>query len=135
MAYSMRAENIRYAEAAIDNGDLHIATALYEKLVRRLPVDEFIYGRLMMLYRKQKEYAKELQLIATAIQAITSDFYGKGLSSFKDKPAVKRISNALVKSLGMRDAKGHYLYEPKIVTKWKRRKVIAAHKLAKLKRA
>jgi hypothetical protein len=133
-AYLSRSEGIRAAEKAIKEEKFAHATAVYEKLAKYTRNDEYIFSRLMMLYRKQKMYRKELQTINTAIRQITEAFYAKGQKLFAKKPLVKRMSNALSKSLGLMNAKGKPLYEPPPVAQWKKRREIVLKKLHKSKR-
>ena len=51
--------NIEARQAELDN-DLNRAVTLYEKNIREDYADEFSFERLMIIYRKQKEYENEL---------------------------------------------------------------------------
>ena len=131
MPYSISfTESVKEAEEAIHEDRLKEAIAIYEKLIKRKPSYEKGYSRLMMLYRRIKEYRKELQVINAAIKNITEAFHTNGRELFGKNNSVKRISNALMKSLGLKTSQGKNTYEPEQVIKWRKRKAIVLKKLS-----
>ena len=48
--------------------DLKRAATLYEQAIKEKPTDEFSYNRLMIVYRKLKQYKDELRVINKAIK-------------------------------------------------------------------
>lgn len=84
------------------------------------PLDEQAYHRLMVNYRKQKEYKKELAVIDEGIKA----FEQSHKSSIKNKPnrKVTLLSRSLLKSLGLANKKGEGIFQPEPIAKWTRRK-------------
>jgi DNA-binding SARP family transcriptional activator len=46
----------------------------YEKIIRKDRYNEKAYDRLMIIYRKNKDYAKELKLIEAGIRAFIELF-------------------------------------------------------------
>jgi hypothetical protein len=87
----------------------------------------------MMIYRRQGDFNKELEVINTAIKNITNAYHNKGQKLFGKNSSVKRISNALMKSLGLKTASGKNLFELPVIERWKRRKDIVLKKVSKQK--
>ncbi len=79
----------------------------------------------MIMYRKLKDYKKELAVIDRGIKAF-EDFYGSKVS--KSKKAAE-ISNKLAKSLGLIDKKGNSTYDPEPIGKWKKRRLVVEKRL------
>jgi hypothetical protein len=124
------AESAKKAEEAIKNKDWESATVIYNELNKRMPDDERFYDRLMMLYRRQNMLEKELEVINRGIKNISAIFHSKGDKLFARNAVVKRVSNALLKSLGLKSANGKYLFDPEKVVQWKKRKEIVLKKIA-----
>lgn len=99
-------------------GEIEEAIALYEKLLKTTRLNEKIYDRLMILYRKNKNPEKELGVINKAIAAFESHYS-------KPKKYSKKIialSSRLEKATGLTDKKGNSLFEPQPLRRWKKRK-------------
>ena len=110
-------------------GDLAQAASLYEKVIKADAVHEFAYDRLMIIYRKEKEYKKELALIRAGIKAF-EELYETTAKRTPDK-AVMRLSKALLRAAGLADKKGHQLYEREPIGRWNRRKKVVEKKLGR----
>jgi hypothetical protein len=123
------AETIQKAEEAIKNKDWGSATFIYRELNKRMPDDERFYDRLMMLYRRQNMLKNELDVIDRGIKTISAIFHAQGDKLFAQNAAVKRISNALLRSLNLKNANGKYLFDPDKVVQWKKRKEIVLKKI------
>jgi hypothetical protein len=123
-------ESVKKAEEAIKDKDWASATSIYAKLNKRMPGDERFYDRLMMLYRRQNLLTKELDIINRGIKTISANFHAKGQKLFAQNATVKRISNALMKSLNLKNAHGKYLFYPNKVVEWQKRKEIVLKKIA-----
>lgn len=111
-----------------EEGEWEEAATAYEKLLKRSPRNEKIFDRLMIMYRKLKNYKKELATIDNAIQAfeIRQDTGRKPI----DKK-ISRISNALLKATGLMNKKGGNLYQPGPVARWEKRKETVMKRLKK----
>jgi tetratricopeptide (TPR) repeat protein len=109
-------------------GEFAEATVAYEKLVKKKPLNEAAYNRLMMLYRQLKEYEKELRIIKQAIAAF-EDFYKRSQKTPGKKIAT--LSTALAKSTGLMDKKGKNVYEPGPLGRWRKRKEVVENKVRK----
>ena len=103
----------------------------YEKIIRTKRYNEKAYERLMIIYRKNKEYVKELKLIDAAIKAF-SELYSKTVKRKPDKKTI-RLSKALLKMTGLSDKKGNPIYQRDPINKWLRRKSILVSKMKKEK--
>ena len=99
--------------------------AYYQNIIKNNPNDQKAYERLMILYRQQKEYKKELQIINTAIKV-----FEKLFAPAKSKgKKVNTISNQLNKALGLVDKKGNTLFEHAPLSTWRKRKEIVLKKI------
>jgi tetratricopeptide (TPR) repeat protein len=116
----------RTAEAA---NDLEAAASLYEKAIKNDPLQENVYDRLMIIYRKLKQYKAELRIINAGIKAY-ENYYKPKARGVKAK-RVEEISLALLKSTGLTDKKGNHMYDPEPIGKWKKRKLVVEKKVKK----
>jgi hypothetical protein len=105
------------------------AEIFYEKVIKADPHNEIAYNRLMIIYRKQKELDKELQIIKRAIRSF-EDMYASSVKIPGNKK-VSHLSNAFLKMSGLSDKKGKLLYRPGPLAKWDRRKTLLEKKLKK----
>jgi tetratricopeptide (TPR) repeat protein len=101
-------------------GDLEEAAGLYKKVIKLRPGYEPAYDRLMIIYRKLKEYEQELDLINKAIKIFTE--MHESVLKVKNNRQVNAISNKLLKSLDLVDKKGKPLYEAEPMRRWNKRK-------------
>ena len=107
-------------------GDNEAAIDLYQQALKKYPQQANIYDRLMILYRKEKAYKKELSLINTAIKEFGDLFQpGKNIRSRK----VASLSKSILHSVGLTDKKGRTLYHPEPIARWQKRKKTVQHKL------
>ncbi len=100
--------------------------AYYENIVKKNPHQQKAYERLMVLYRQQKEYKKELHIINTAIK-VFEKLYTSPKSKGKE---VAAISKQLNRALGLVDKKGKALFEQEPLSTWRKRREIVLKKLA-----
>ncbi len=98
--------------------DTSVAKEDYEEAIKKDPLTEKAYDRLMIIYRKEKDYKSELRIINTRIKAFEK-FYRSRKSGSK---RIAEISNKLNRSFGFTDKKGNALYEPEPIARWKKRK-------------
>jgi hypothetical protein len=111
-------EIIAKALDAEDKGDLKKAISLYEQVIKKEPLYEYPYDRLMILHRKLKQYKEELGVIKNKSQELTGE-----------NKKIIQLSNALMKSVGLKDRKGQNLYYPEPVPKWEKRKLVVEKKI------
>jgi tetratricopeptide (TPR) repeat protein len=125
--YDELVDEAREAEST----DVDTAVKLYQRAIKQEPHDERAYDRLMIVYRKEKRYEEELDLINKGIKAYEEFFAERSKKIVGKNAKAVQISNALAKSLGLKDKKGkdHILKEP--IASWVKRKEIVEKKLGK----
>jgi tetratricopeptide (TPR) repeat protein len=109
-------------------GNIEEAISTYQKVIASDPVNEDAYERLMILYRKQKDYKKELGIIDKGLKAFEKLYKPKTTGRLKK---VAEISLKMAKSVGLVDKKGEATYEPEPIAKWKKRRLIVEKKMSK----
>ena len=107
------------------------SAAEYEKIIRKDRYNEKAYDRLMIIYRKNKDYAKELKLIEAGIRAFI-ELFNKAVKRKPDKKTI-RLSRALLKLTGLSDKKGNPLYQREPINKWTKRESILLSRMKKTK--
>ena len=105
--------------------DYNAAAEFYEKAIKADPLAEQAYDRLMIVYRKLKEYKHELRVIKSGIKAYEQFYKSKASKSKK----IAEISHKLSRSVGLSDKAGNAVYEPEPIGKWKKRKLVVEKKL------
>jgi len=112
-----------------DHGDK--ATRLYEQNIKEDYADEFAFERLMIIYRKQKNYKDELRVIKRGIELFEQsikEHLKRSLSRHMDGKKLERLSNAIMKKSGLKKTEFHF---PDPIDKWIKRKEIVEKKLKK----
>lgn len=110
------------AKDAESHGDNTRAIALYQKAVENDPLTEQAWQRLMILHRKQKDYAGELKIINLALK--TYEAQAREMQQqwlLKNKKAAPLIKS-LAKSLGLLNSKGVMIDYNPIPDNWNHRK-------------
>ena len=123
------AELLEQAKAAEAADDLKKAEQLYQRLLRQDTHNETAYNRLMIIYRKQKEFKKELETVKDGIAAF-EEKYASSIKTPSNKK-VSHLSTAFLKATGLANKKGKPSYLPEPLPKWHRRKEILEKKLKK----
>ena len=111
------AENVENIEDAI---------RLYQPAISTDHLNEDAYNLLMVIFRKQKDYKKELNIIKEGIK-VFEEYYESRRPNKSKK--ITSISNKLNKSFGLADKKGNSIYDPEPIAKWKKRKLVVEKKL------
>ncbi|MFC0775117.1 tetratricopeptide repeat protein [Terrimonas alba] len=101
-------------------GEWEKAIKIYKRMLKTQPLNEKLYDRLMIIYRKNKNYQKEKEIINTAIR-VYEKFYKENEKTTITKK-VAAISKALLKSLQMTDARGRPSPQREPVKRWTKRK-------------
>lgn len=124
-------ELIKLGKEAETSNDYTKASKYYEKAIKLEPHAEFAYTRLMVIFRKTKDYESELKTIQKGIESFES-YYEKRAKRVlgRDSKAIQ-LSNSLAKSLGLKDRKGKNLIHPEPIGKWIKRAEIVKKKLQK----
>jgi hypothetical protein len=124
-------ELLREAREAETNNDADTAAKLYERVIRKQPHLEEAYSRLMVIFRKQKDYEAELAVINKGIKAF-EDFYKQRVEKvFHDHKQAQRLSTALARSLGQSGKKTGEVFYPQPIPKWLKRQAIVEKKLGR----
>ena len=123
---------LQQAAAAQKNNDLELAEALYKKQLHEKAFNPALYKKLMVLYRKEKRYKDELDIINKALKHFEEQRADRS-SQRKISAGIRRISNSLNKSLGLTTKSGKEVYEPSPIPEWRKRKENVQKKL-KLKK-
>jgi hypothetical protein len=98
--------------------DISLTIKENEEAIKINSLAEKAYDRLMILYRKKKDYKSELKLINAGIKAF-ENFYKSRKSGSKK---IAEISNKLNRSFGFIDKKGNSLNDPEPIARWKKKK-------------
>lgn len=119
------------ARQAEDQENLAKAIKLYEQNIREDYADEFAFDRLMIIYRKQKQYKDELRVINRGIdvfQQTMKEHLKRTLSRHIDGKKLEQLSNAILKKTGSKKEELHF---PDPIDKWMKRREIVEEKLEK----
>lgn len=119
------------ARLAEQEGDLSKAVKLYEQNIKEDYADEFAFDRLMIIYRKQKDYRDELRVIKRGIELFEEnmkDHLKQSLSRHIDGKKLEQISNAIMKKSGLKKGEFHF---PDPIDKWMKRREIVEKKIGK----
>jgi len=117
---------IKQAKEAEQEGHVDQATQLYENAIKQKPVLEKPYTRLMIFYRKAKEYSKAMTVINKGLEVFTA-VHDKRKEAFSSSSKVAKLSKAILKSVGGKVKDENYYPEP--ITKWLKRKAVVEKKL------
>lgn len=107
------------------DGDLKGAADIYVKLYRQSPQNSKALQRLIIVYRKLKNAAKELKYIDAAIK-LQEQYYAKAKKADK---LTTSISNKLNILLGHTDKKGKPIIKPDEILKLELRKMRLQNKM------
>lgn len=88
------------------------------------------YERLMIHYRKEKDFEAELKVIKKGIDTFKK-FYAKlqGSAIKNQKRKIAELSRKISKSTGLIDKKGNDAYLPEPLPKWIKRQLAVEQKL------
>ena len=115
------------AEEEGKNNDISSAIKTYGEILKTDTMQIPAYDGLMKIYRKNKDYKRELKVIKSAIKAYEKYYASSGNHSKQ----VKSISEKLNKSFGLVDKKGNRIYYPEPIGRWQTRKEVVEKKLSK----
>ena len=105
---------------SLENTDPDEAISVYRYLIKKLPTKEAPHHRLILVYRKLKDYKNELAAVDEAIRS--QDTPENPIDSDPHRKKIAQLSKALMKSTGLADKKGKPLFETPYYSKWKKRK-------------
>jgi tetratricopeptide (TPR) repeat protein len=111
-----------------EKNDPSSAIEFYNQILKTDPLQIHAYDRLMILYRQEKNYKKELSIINSGIKAFEK-FYKE--QSRKPSKKISEISEKLNKAFHLVDKKGNSLYSPEPIGRWQKRKETVEKKIEK----
>jgi hypothetical protein len=117
---------------AESSGQPELAIKLYEKEIARGYNDLLPYERLLVLYRKQKNYKEELHVLNRGIDRLQLQLTEHQKELFAKKPQRNKLlrqSKTLAQKLGLLNKKGDHLLLPQPLEKWINRKKIVQKKI------
>jgi len=126
-ADDLRVPDRQQARQYEQEGDNKNAIAVYEQLIKKHPLEALLFDRLMILYRKEKQFKKELALLEKAINSFTELLLP---SDARANKKVANLSKSISQSVGLADKKGAALYYPQPIAKWQKRKIFLKKKIA-----
>lgn len=131
MAASRRSKNELLKEARLQEleGKTEDAIKSYSQVIRKDPLQSGAYNRLMILYRKLKDYKKELAVIKQAIGAYEKDIKDDQQTWKKANRKSARLSLSLAKSMGLLNDKGLPVYEDPQILAWRKRQETVQKKI------
>lgn len=107
----------------------------YREDVEKGVIDPHPYDRLMIHYRKEKDYAAELKLIKKAISTFKKHYTDLQRTSIKKKKSkIQELSRQFSKTAGLTDKKGNEIYLPEPLPKWIKRQATVEQKMSRKKR-
>jgi hypothetical protein len=118
---------VEEADDAEEKKNISLAKEDYEQIIKKDPLAEKAYDRLMILYRKEKDYKSELKLINSGIKEFERFYKSRKTGSKK----IAEISKKLNRSFGFTDKKGNAVYDPEPIARWKKRKVTVEKRIKK----
>ena len=116
-------------QAELEN-DLSKASRLYEQNIKEDYADEFAFDRLMIIYRKQKEFEKELKVIERGVELFQQhmkEHLKNSLGRRIDEGTLEQLSDAIIKKSGRKNNDLNY---PHPIHTWLKRKEIVEKKLS-----
>jgi hypothetical protein len=119
---------ISKAAEAEKSKDTALAIGFYNQILKKDPLQIHAYDRLTIIYRREKNYKKELSIINSGIKAFEK-FYKK--QQPRHSKEISEISEKLNKAFHLIDKKGHSLYNPDPLDRWEKRKQTVEKKIDK----
>jgi hypothetical protein len=119
---------LQQAAAAQKNDAPELAETLYKKQMNEKAFNPAVYKKLMVLYRKEKRYKDELNIIDKGLKHFEEQRANRS-SNKKIGMGIRRISSSLNKSLGLINKSGKEIYEPEPIPEWRKRKENVQKKL------
>ncbi|MBS1566194.1 MAG: hypothetical protein JST39_17555 [Bacteroidetes bacterium] len=119
----------REAEAS---GDTSLAIQLYEKEISKKRNNLEPYERLLVLYRRAKQYRKELHILNQGIEFVQDKLSKHQKELFahrRGRNSLLQKSRALAQKMGLVNRKGDRLLLPQPLEKWMNRKLTVQKKI------
>lgn len=108
------------------------ASPYFEAQVKAGVIDPVPYDRLMIAYRKEKNYPDELRVIKRAIavfghhlKSVQKDI----LKGHRKRSSIAELSNSISRHTGLIDKKGNSQHIPEPIAKWIKRQTTVEQKI------
>ena len=112
-------------------GNMDEAEKQYLQMIKTDPTNAEAYNRLLVIYRKQKEYRKELATVNKAIKAYEDNFLKEQKKWISEHKKAAKLSRVLAKGLGLINNKGLPLRQDRQLASWHKRKANLQKKIKK----
>ncbi|MBV4355844.1 tetratricopeptide repeat protein [Pinibacter aurantiacus] len=130
MSLSIAHSNLlRKANEIERQGDLNNAEKLYLKVLEKDPYTIEAYKRLMVIFRKQKEYSKELQVINRAVKALDEQVQTQKQRWMQKHKKIASASLALAKKMGIANKAGKMIIDSPLMLQWAKRKELVKKRI------
>jgi hypothetical protein len=107
---------------------------LYQQQVQQGIFSPIPYDRLMIHYRKAKDYDAELKVIKKGIDVFKKFYAGvQGANAKRKRSKIAELSKKISKSTGLTDKKGNDVYLPEPLPRWIKRQAVVEEKIKKAK--
>ena len=104
----------------------------YREQVKKGLFSPLPYDRLMIHYRKEKNFNEELKVIKKGIEVFRKYYTTLQVSaSKKQKSKIAELSRKISRSTGLVDKKGNDTYLPEPLPRWIKRQSVVEQKLNK----
>jgi tetratricopeptide (TPR) repeat protein len=120
---------LKEAREAEANNDMDSAIKLYQRVIRKQPHLEEAYNRLMVIFRKEKDYEAEFDVISQGIKAFEDFYKQRAEKVLHDHKQAQRLSSALARSLGQSGKKTSAIFYPQPIPRWLKRQEVVEKKL------
>src|SRR5688572_15287542 len=106
----------------------------YKQEVQKGAINTLAYERLMVHYRKEKDYQEELKVIKKGISTFKKHYSDLQKTAIKKKKGkIHELSRMFSKTAGLTDKKGNEIYLPEPLPKWIKRQTTVEQKLKRNK--
>lgn len=114
-------------------GDLPAAAKIFLQVLGKTPGNYLAYDRLMVIYRKQKESKKELEIIDLAIKDFEESYLTRQNNWIAQNKAAAELTRELAISLGVMDNRGLPVASDPVLQKWLKRRDLLVQRMQKQK--
>ena len=121
---SRAGQKLKEARQKEKEADLKTAEKLYQAVIKLNSGEYLAYDRLMIIYRRQQEIKKELDIIDTAIQNLKTHHLERQNAWIEKNETAAGLSRDLAISLGLMDHEGLPLSPDPLLDKWQKRKAL-----------
>ncbi|MEJ2880466.1 hypothetical protein [Pedobacter sp. GR22-6] len=130
---SRAGQKVKEARQREKDGDLKAAEKLYQSVLKINSDEHVVYDRLMIIYRRQKNSQKEINIIKLAINNFKTSYLEKQKAWIENNEIIAGLSKDLAISLGLMDKDGLPLNADPLLIKWEKRLTLLEQRMEKRK--